>query len=328
MLRSARGRPPGVHHAGAGAAARAARLARGARMSRAAGARRGGSSGSGAPRLDVAQLLPRGPRHALLQLVIWSGFALLYEAVRGLSADERTVALAHSHSLIRLEQRLHVFVEPAVQRHVASIRLVAGLADWSYWLAQFVVVAIVVIAVYVRANPAYARLRDTLIATNCIGLLGYLLYPAAPPRLVAGYGFKDTFGAFGSPTTHNGIIHLFANQYAAFPSVHAADALVLSGTILALPAPRPLKLVALLWPLWLSCALVVSGNHLLIDIAAGMLAAALGWLLARGIDQWRARPGRLARGAARGPESLTAAGQQRASAAATRTGELADRSRP
>jgi membrane-associated phospholipid phosphatase len=297
-------------------------------MSRASGARRGGSSGSGASRLDIARLLPRGARHALLQLVIWSGFALLYEAVRGLSARERSVALAHTHSLIRLEQHLHVFVEPTVQRHVASIRLVAGLADWSYWLAQFVVVAIVVIAVYVGANRAYPRLRDALIATNCIGLAGYLLFPAAPPRLVAGYGFKDTFGAFGSPTTHNGIIHLFANQYAAFPSVHAADALVLSGTILALPAARPLKLVALIWPLWLSFALVVSGNHLLVDIAAGTLAGALGWTLARGVDQRRARPAHVAAGAMRGPQALAAVSQQGASAATNGAGELADRSRP
>ena len=235
--------------------------------------------------MKTRRFLPRGPRDALVQLAVWAGFAAMYEAVRGLTSDDRTVALANARSIIRLEQRLHVFVEPAVQRHAAPVHLVNGLADWSYWLAQFVVVGIVLVAVYVRKNHAYRRLRDTLMITNCLALVGYLLFPVAPPRLVAGYEFRDTFGAFGSPTTHNGIIHLFANQYAAFPSVHAADAIVLGATVFMLAAPVPLKLVALLWPFWVSSALVVSGNHFWVDIAAGSAVAAVGWLAARRIHR-------------------------------------------
>ncbi len=240
--------------------------------------------------VEARCLLPRGPRHALLQVAVWSGFAFLYEAVRGLTSDQRSLALANAQSIIRFEQRLGMFVEPAIQRHVASIHLVTGLADWTYWLAQFVVVATVVVAVYVGANHAYPRLRDTLLLTNCLGLVGYLLFPVAPPRLVAGYGFRDTFGALGSPTTHNGLIHLFANQYASFPSVHAADAIVLSTTIVALSAPVAVKLLALLWPFWVAFALVLSGNHLWLDIAAGAVAAAVGLLLGTVIDRRRREP--------------------------------------
>jgi membrane-associated phospholipid phosphatase len=220
------------------------------------------------------RLLPRGPLDAALQGAVWAGFAAAYEAVRGLTSDERTTALAHTHALIRLEQRLHVFVEPAIQRHVVPLRLVTGLADWSYWFAQFVVVGIVVVWVYLRRGHAYARLRDTLIATNCLGLVGYLAYPVAPPRLVSGYGFRDTFGALGSPTQHNGIVHLFANPYAAFPSVHAADALVLGVAVFRLARPRIVKLLALLWPFWVSFALVLSANHFWLDVVVGLALAA------------------------------------------------------
>lgn len=252
----------------------------------ASSARRRSPAPGGGP-VDAQRLLPRGPRHALVQVAVWAGFGVLYEAVRGLTSDERTLALANAHSIIRLEQRLGVFVEAAVQRDVVSIHLVTGLADWSYWLAQFVIVVVVVAAVYIAANDAYPRLRDTLILTNCLALVGYLVFPVAPPRLVPGYGFRDTFGALGSPTTHNGLIHLFANQYAAFPSVHAADAIVLGGTILRLSVPLIVKLVAVAWPFWVSFALVLSANHFWLDIAAGSVAAALGWVAGTMIDQRR-----------------------------------------
>lgn len=232
------------------------------------------------------RLAPRGVRDLVLQIVVWSGFAAAYESVRGLTAGDRAAALDHAHSLIRLEQRLHIFVEPELQRHLAGNHVLAGLADWTYWLAQFVLVGTVIVVVYFRSSRAYRRLRDRLIITNCIGLIGYLIVPLAPPRLVPGYGFRDTFGAFWSPTTHNGLIHLFANPYAAFPSVHEADALILGLSLAGLTRRPMVRAAALLWPPWVAFALVLSGNHFWLDVVAGVATALVGWVGAAGARRW------------------------------------------
>ena len=214
-------------------------------------------------------------------MAIWAGFAASYEAVRGLTSGDAALALAHARSIIALERRLHSFFEPALQHDVLATRFVADLADWTYWLAQFVVVGIVVVWVYLRRNPFYVRLRDTLIVTNGLGLICYLLFPVAPPRLVGGYGFRDTLSLLGTPNHQSGIVPLFANQYAALPSLHAADALVLGATAFTITTRRALRLVALAWPLWVAFALVVSANHFWLDVVCGAGTAAAGWVIVR-----------------------------------------------
>jgi membrane-associated phospholipid phosphatase len=59
------------------------------------------------------------------------------------------------------------------------------------------------------------------------------------------------------------------------PSLHAADALLI-GITLALIVRRPwLKALWLLWPAWVSFALLVTGNHFWLDIAAGTALVAV-----------------------------------------------------
>jgi membrane-associated phospholipid phosphatase len=40
--------------------------------------------------------------------------------------------------------------------------------------------------------------------------------------------------------------------------------------------PRPLKLLFAAWPAWVAFALVATGNHFLLDIAAGLVLAVVG----------------------------------------------------
>ncbi len=233
--------------------------------------------------------LPNGRRDALLQAAIWAGFAASYELVRGLAAGNHTVALADAHRIIGVEQGLHAFFEPSLQQHVLHAAPVTAFAHWTYWLAQFVVVAVVVTWIYLRRNHAYARLRDALLVTNTLGLVGYLAFPVAPPRLVPGFGFRETFSAAGILTQKSGLVHLLANPYAAFPSLHAADALILGAAVFAVASNPVVKAVALLWPFWVSFSLLLSANHFWLDVAAGIALATTGWLVA-GLRARRSRP--------------------------------------
>jgi membrane-associated phospholipid phosphatase len=88
-------------------------------------------------------------------------------------------------------------------------------------------------------------------------------------------GFLDTLDSFGGLNHGSGIVSLAANPYAAMPSLHAADALIV-GIVLA-SVSRHLwgKILWLLWPLWVWFAVMATGNHFWLDVVAGILLASV-----------------------------------------------------
>jgi membrane-associated phospholipid phosphatase len=228
-------------------------------------------------------VLPRGRPDFLLQLVIWFGFVFAYQAARGLADRDPVEALANGRRVVRLEQRLGSFFEPDVQRPVLQTgHLLVHAVDWTYWLSQFAVVGLALFYIYLRHNNAYLHVRNTLIITNTLGLLLYILLPTAPPRLVSGVGIADTLAHRELINHHSALVQLAANPYAAMPSLHAADAAIIGIALAWVVRPKLAKLAFAVWPAWVSFSLIASGNHFWLDIAAGFLLAAFGaWMAGR-----------------------------------------------
>lgn len=209
------------------------------------------------------------------QLAVWAGFAVAYEAARGLANRGPALALTNAGSVLRLERRLGGAFELHLQQSLLPVGALITVVNWTYWLAQFVVVGAAVAWIYLRRYPAYPFVRDTLIVTNTVGLIGYVLAPLAPPRLLPGYGFTDTLARSASVNHGTGLVQLFENPYAAMPSLHTADALIVGVALAVLVRPLWLKVVCLLWPAWVAFSLMVTGNHYWVDIAAGVLLVAV-----------------------------------------------------
>jgi membrane-associated phospholipid phosphatase len=222
-------------------------------------------------------VLPKGARDFLLQVAIWLGFLFGYQVARGLSDRGSAEAFRNGRRVIRLEELLGGLPEPDVQRQaIAAGAWLVHAANWTYWLAQVVVVGGGLLWIYLRRNEAYPRLRNTLIVVNTVGLVGYVALPTAPPRLFPDLGFVDTLAQSEALNHGSGLVELFANPYAAMPSLHAADALII-GVALAAAVHAPwLKLLCLLWPVWVCYSLVATGTHFWLDIAAGTALALLG----------------------------------------------------
>jgi membrane-associated phospholipid phosphatase len=127
--------------------------------------------------------------------------------------------------------------------------------------------------VYLRRTEAFTRFRNTILLANVLGLIGYVALPTAPPRLFPSIGFIDTLDQFGGLNHGSGLVQLAANPYAAMPSLHAADALIV-GVILAAVVRNPLgKALWLIWPLWVWFAVMATGNHFWLDVLAGVVLA-------------------------------------------------------
>jgi len=138
----------------------------------------------------------------------------------------------------------------------------------------------------------YRRARTALVGVNAMGLLVFLLLPVAPPRLLPGHGFVDIVALAGFGTDHGW--PLPADQYGALPSLHLAWAVwatVVAGRMLGSPRAR-----RLLWgyPLLVTAGVVLTGNHYLLDAAAGTAVALLSLWLVQWLSSGRAaRPSTL-----------------------------------
>jgi membrane-associated phospholipid phosphatase len=215
--------------------------------------------------------LPRGYADLGLQFLIWFGFLLVYQVARGVADRDPTRAFANGWKVIDLEQRLAGLGELTFQGWTQSSRVLETAVSWTYWNSEFTVIGLALLWVYLRRNEAFIRFRNTILIANVLGLVGYVLLPTAPPRFFTSVGFIDTVAQFGGLNHGSGLVELAANPYAAMPSLHAADALIVASVV-----RRPIfKVVWLVWPLWVWFAVMATGNHFWLDVLAGIVLASL-----------------------------------------------------
>jgi membrane-associated phospholipid phosphatase len=239
---------------------------------------------------SASVLLPRGWGDLARQTLIWLGFGAAYEVARGLADRGSELAVANAHRILEAERGLHAVLELSLQRYVLSAGgLLLEAVNYTYWLSQFAVVGLVMLWIYLRRYPAFLFVRDTVIVTNTLGLIGYVVVPTAPPRLLPGDEFVDTLA--GSHLSHaTDLVQLASNPYAAMPSLHAADALIVGVALALLVRPLWLKAIWLLWPCWVAVALMASGNHFWLDVAVGVALVALAVPLTWWLERLRYRP--------------------------------------
>jgi PAP2 superfamily len=219
------------------------------------------------------RLLPRGWLDLLWQLSLWFGFLLAYQVARGIADRNTSQAFSNALTVIDIEQRFNALFELDLQRWIHSSDLLTTLTSWTYWMSQFTVVGLTLLWVYLRRNESFLRFRNTIMLANVMGLVGYALLPTAPPRMFPGHGFVDTLNRFGTVNHGSGLVELASNPYAAMPSLHAADALIV-GIVLATVVRRPLfKVIWLLWPAWVWFTVMATANHFWLDIVAGVAVA-------------------------------------------------------
>jgi membrane-associated phospholipid phosphatase len=222
--------------------------------------------------------LPRGWGDLVLQLFIWFGFFFAYQVARGYADRNAAEAFENGFKIFDLERRLGALFELSAQALVESSHALALATSWTYWLSQFAVLSVALLWVYLRRHEYFARFRNLVMLANVFGLAGYVLAPTAPPRMFPELGFVDTLAQFASLNHGSGVIELASNPFAAMPSLHAADALIVGVALALIVRRRWAKWLWLAWPVWVWFSVIATGNHFWLDVVAGVavaLAAAL-----------------------------------------------------
>ncbi|NED94572.1 phosphatase PAP2 family protein [Phytoactinopolyspora alkaliphila] len=228
--------------------------------------------------------LRRGAR----EVVLIAAAALLYSLVRGLTDDRVNIAFENAERVISFQRSLGIFVEPEMQSWVAGNDAVINTINAVY-IAGYWPVLLGTFAWLLFRQPArYALFRNALLASGAITLVIFALFPLAPPRFLPEHGFVDTVSE-NSAAYRDFSASPFVNEYAAMPSLHFGWILLVGIAWATVGRTALAKAAGMAMPVLMFTAIVLTGNHYIVDGIVGGLVVLLGLAVAVALERRRAQ---------------------------------------
>ncbi|MGN6722241.1 MAG: phosphatase PAP2 family protein [Marmoricola sp.] len=211
-------------------------------------------------------------------------FDVAYEHVRNMVKLQPVEAINHGIEVLKVTQWFHLDLEEAFNQLLVNNHWLAEIANYDYATLHLPLTAGVLIWVFWKHRDRYLPIRNVLLGTTVLGLIGFWIFPTAPPRLLPGDGFVDTvvyfktWGSWADPKVADA-----TNQFAAMPSMHCAWALWCGLCLFFLARNRALRVFGILYPIWTVFVVLGTANHFLLDAIAGIscvgITAAIVWRL-------------------------------------------------
>ena len=237
-----------------------------------------------------ARLFPHGILDVVRQVLLFFTAYYGYRLVRGLVDDPQgaTVAFDNARELIGIERGLHLFVEPSLQAWAVSKPAIADFASWMYINAQTSVTVGALVYLYLFHNPSFYWVRNMFMVAMALALVGYIVYPTAPPRFFPEWGFQDAVASFTGVDPNDVKVNALFNPYAAVPSMHCCNAILIGWSLSHMCKWRVARVAWALYPVLMVWVVVATANHWTIDAVLGGATAAVSFYAARWLA--RARP--------------------------------------
>lgn len=216
------------------------------------------------------------------------GIYAAYSVVRNLTRGDAARAFVNAQHVMNLERALHLDVEQGMQVWALAHLPLVIVANYFYGSATFVVTGTVLVHLYRRHPDEYRRLRRALTWIIGLALVGYVVFPLMPPRLLdrmgdgTVFGFTDTlarYPAFWSFASSS--VDRVSNQFAAMPSLHCAFALWVAWALVPRCRTTAGRVAAAAYPVITVVVVVITGNHYLLDVVGAAAVVALGAMASR-----------------------------------------------
>lgn len=203
-----------------------------------------------------------------------------YSAARLVGHPDRAAATANARRLLRVEAGLHVDIEGTVNHLVGRLPDLGLVASYWYAALHYLVTPAVLLWVYRRHARHYRRARTALVAGTALGLVGFVLLPMAPPRMLP--GFVDTLAAnadhgwWGADASAPRGLGGLTNELAAMPSLHVGWALWCAWAVFLCSRSTALRVGAATYAAGTAVVVVATANHYVLDAVAGAAVIATG----------------------------------------------------
>ena len=221
---------------------------------------------------------PSGPAAHLREVTLVIGLCLVYVALRRILGDDlEAAAFENAEKLISFESAAGFFWEAGWNRWVVEMGgLLTAVINWIYILTFMLVVPVTALVYYIADRDRYFHYRGIILLSFLFALAVYAIFPVAPPRMMAEFGFVDTVKSFGPGWYDNRDAVAYFNSYAAIPSLHFAWSITF-GWLFFTQGFRLLKVLGVIYPTITLAAIVVTANHYFLDAAGGAVMMVLAY---------------------------------------------------
>lgn len=224
-----------------------------------------------------------------------------YELARGQVPYSRDVAFLHSYAVMDFEWRHGFFIESRLEQFFLQFRPLIDAIDVFYAVGHAVGTIGVLVWLYIFRRSFYGTFRNLFMVTTALALLVFYLYPTAPPRMFANYGFTDPEQMQQLVAAGGAQLNSYMyNPYAAMPSLHVAYAVIVGLALIVAGGGRVWRVLGACYPVAMAATVLITANHWILDVVGACFTVALAWGLLHGmrrlrnLSQW-ASPARAAR---------------------------------
>jgi hypothetical protein len=207
----------------------------------------------------------------------------IYFAVNIGSSGRGPRALENTEDLISLEKSMGIFQELWVQKLVIDTPMVPILNAVYMFVHPLITIGFIVV-LFLSGSDRYPYVRNVFFIFSISSFVVFYLYPAAPPRLMSNYGFVDLLHEESPINYETGLARVYLNPYAAMPSIHLGYSTIIGAMIFKIFRNRVIIFLGLAYPMLMSCSIIASANHLIIDGLVSVLFLALIYYLVSKLD--------------------------------------------
>ncbi|WVQ84440.1 hypothetical protein IAT38_006592 [Cryptococcus sp. DSM 104549] len=217
----------------------------------------------------------------LMEVWYWLLTYWIYQIARAIQAvtmgaDFRALAEHHARQIIAIQEWLHIDCELALQHFVMKHHWLLIFFNKTYAMVHIPATIAFMGYSYRYFSPlVFQSTRRTLVLCNCIAFVVFSSWPCMPPRLLPyeEFGYVDTLhaGKAASIWTTN----KFQNQLAAFPSLHFGYSFVIGLSLFLYSPHRPIRAIALFYPVLILLVIMSTANHYLLDAVGGFFVTVL-----------------------------------------------------
>ena len=211
-------------------------------------------------------------RLVFAEVFLYGGAYLVYLLTRGLVHDDtRAVGIENGQQIVSFQESLGLLWEPAWQAWaIEHVYPIVVFLDWAYIVTYWPVILGLAVVLFILNRSRYYYYRTVVMFTLAGALLTFMLFPLASPFAVPTVELVDTIQSYGPRFYGTPEMASYYNVSAAMPSLHFSWTVIL-GVFFVRSLPGLWRLLGVLYPVLTFFAIVITGNHFIVDAVAGGL---------------------------------------------------------
>jgi hypothetical protein len=230
-------------------------------------------------------------RRLALEVVIIGSLYAIYTIIRNTNEASETKAFEHAKSVMKFQDAININIEKGMQEFFINFEWLIIASNYFYGSLHFIATIFALVYVFAKDSRRYSVVRNTIVISTGIALVGFLTYPLMPPRLLPeSYGYIDTLAKYPTFWSFNSEeFAAISNQFAAMPSVHVIWATWVCFALFPYAKNRLQQAALIAYPSITVFVIIVTANHYLLDAIVAWMILIFAYWVSRMISSFTTR---------------------------------------